>query len=416
MLISCDKIQNKKKSALPKESSGFTFIVYDSVSRIKKEHWNTVASYGSEFLNFPFLTVLENQRPDNMHFHYAIIYDKAKPVAIAYFQVIDFSSESFGDFLEKDNSDYSCIVTDYITNHITNHIIKTADRINLRLLICGNACISGEHGFTCIPETDKTKAIDALAAVIHSISKAEKTRGKIAAVLVKDFYTSSLNVMKEFEEFKYHDFLVEPNMMIPIHWKTFQEYQNAMSKKYRNRAKNVVKKGTDIERRYFSEEDILANSNEIQHLYNNVHLKAKFRMAALTSSYFAEMKKVMGNKFSFTAYYYHQKLVGFKTTFILKEENEAHFIGLDYSLNREIDIYQNILYDYVKEAIENGSKRLLLGRTASEIKSTVGAEALELTCYIRHRNPLSNRIIKPFVDYFRPSDWTPRNPFKEINS
>ena len=74
-----------------------------------------------------------------------------------------------------------------------------------------------------------------------------------------------------------------------------------------------------------------------------------------------------------------------------------------------------MLYDYVKEAIENSSKKLLLGRTASEIKSTVGAEALELTCYIRHRNPLSNRIIKPFVDFLKPSEWIPRNPFKEIS-
>ena len=138
-------------------------------------------------------------------------------------------------------------------------------------------------------------------------------------------------------------------------------------------------------------------------------------MASLTSSYFAEMKQALGDKFSFVGYFQNEKLIGFKTTFILEHETEAHFIGLDYSVNKELDLYQNILYDYVKEAIENSSKKLLLGRTASEIKSTVGAEALELTCYIRHRNPLSNRIIKPFVDYLKPSAWIPRNPFKEIS-
>ena len=415
MLIPCNKIPNKKKSTLRKKASDFAFAVYDSVEMINKEHWNSVVNYGSEFLNLPFLTVLENQHPGNMHFHYAIIYDEKKPVAIAYFQVVDFSSESFGDFLGGDKSDYSCIITDYIKKHITSHIIKTADRINLRLLICGNACISGEHGFTCIPETNKTEAIDALADVIYRISRAEKLRGKIAAVLVKDFYSSSIEHTKEFEEYKYHDFLVEPNMMIDIQWKTFDDYLNAMSKKYRNRAKNVVKKGIEIERKIFNSEDIIANSEQIQKLYNNVHLKAKFRMASLTSSYFAEMKKVLGDKFNFVAYYFNQELIGFRTTFILEHEIEAHFIGLDYSINKELDLYQNILYDYVKEAILNSSKKLLLGRTASEIKSTVGAEALELTCYIRHRNPLSNRIIKPFVDYLKPSEWIPRNPFKEIS-
>jgi predicted N-acyltransferase len=259
------------------------------------------------------------------------------------------------------------------------------------------------------------EAIDALADVIYRISRAEKLRGKIAAVLVKDFYQSSIEHTREFEEYKYHDFLVEPNMMMDIQWNTFEEYLNAMSKKYRNRAKNIVKKGAEIERRDFSEKDILENSERILQLYRNVHLKAKFRMASLTLSYFAEMKKVLAGKFSFIAYFFEGKMIGFRTTFVLKNEIEAHFIGLDYSVNKELELYQNILYDYVQEALQNRSHRLLLGRTASEIKSTVGAEAVELTCYIRHRNPLSNRIIKPFVDFLKPSDWVPRNPFKEIS-
>lgn len=415
MLISCSKIPNKKKSALRKKASDFAFAVYDSVSMINTEHWNNVVGYGSEFLQLPFLTVLENEHPDNMHFHYAIIYQESKPVAITYFQVIDFSSDSFGSILEQNDKEYSCIITDYLKKHLTNHLLRSADKINMRLLICGNAFVSGEHGFTCIPEVNKIEAIDALSDVIYRISRAEKLRGKIAAVLIKDFYSSSIKHTKEFEEYKYHDFLVEPNMMVEINWKTFEEYLNAMSKKYRNRAKNIVKKGQEIERVNFTVDDIKANSKQILQLYNNVHLKAKFRMASLTPSYFAEMKNVLGNKFNFVAYYLNQKLIGFRTTFILTNEIEAHFIGLDYSINKELELYQNILYDYVKEAIDNNSAKLLLGRTASEIKSSVGAEALELTCYIRHRNPLSNRIIKPFVDYLKPTEWIPRNPFKEIS-
>jgi hypothetical protein len=415
MLISCNKIPNKKKSAIRKKASDFAFAVYESVSMINKEHWNSIVGYGSEFLKIPFLTVLEKESPDNMRFHYAIIYDKSSPVAISYFQVIDFSSESFGSMLEQENKEFSCFITDYLKKHLTNHIKRNADKINMRLLICGNAYVSGEHGFTCLPEISKTDAIDALADVIYRIGRAEKLRGKIAAVLVKDFYSSSIEHAAELEEYKYHDFLVEPNMIVDIQWRTFDEYLNAMSKKYRNRAKGIVKKGIGIERREYTEDDILANAQKIQVLFNNVHLKAKFRMASLTSAYFAELKRTLGEKFTFIGYYHNDELIGFRSTFILKDAIEAHFIGLNYELNKELDLYQNILYDYIIEAIENNKKQLFLGRTASEIKSTVGAEAYELTCYIRHRNPLSNRIIKPFVDYLKPTEWVPRNPFKEIS-
>lgn len=398
-----------------KKASGFAFAVYDSVSMINKEHWNSIVGHGSEFLEIPFLSVIEKTRPENMRFHYAIIYDMGQPVAIAYFQVIDFSAESFGSILEQDNSEFSCFITDYIKKHLANHILRSADKVNMRLLICGNAYVSGEHGFTCAPGINKTEVIDALADVIYRISRAEKLRGKIAAVLVKDFYSSSLPHARELDEYKYHDFLVEPNMIVDIQWKTFEEYLNAMSKKYRHRAKSIVKKGAGLERKEFNAEEIMANAGEIQTLFNNVHLKAKFRMASLTSPYFAELKRTLADKFNFTAYYHDGKLVGFRSSFTLENEQEAHFIGLDYELNKELEVYQNILYDYIIEAIKNNKKQLILGRTASEIKSTVGAEAYELTCYIRHRNPLSNRIIKPFIDYLKPSEWVPRNPFKEIS-
>lgn len=415
MLTSCDKIPNKKKSSRFSKASEFAFEVVDSVSKINREHWNSIVNYGSEFLQIPYLSVLENQHPDTMRFHYAIIYDAKKPVAIAYFQVLDFSSENFGNFIDQEESDF-CFVADYFKKHFTSHLLRRADKINMRLLICGNACISGEHGFTCIPAINKTGVFDALADVIYKISSIEKLRGKIAAILVKDFYNTSKTYSDELKEYKYHDFLVEPSMIVDIQWNTFDEYQNAMSKKYRNRSKTIIKKGVEIERINFSSEDILTNAQQIQHLYNNVHLKAKFRMASLSVNYFAEMKNVLGNNFRFIAYYYNKTMIGFKTSFIQKESVEAHFIGLDYDLNKELELYQNILYDYITEAIETKSRQLFLGRTASEIKSTVGAEAHSLTCYIRHRNPLSNHFIKPFVDYLKPSEWTPRSPFKEIGS
>lgn len=414
MLIPCSKIPNKKGSALRKKASDFAFAVFDSVAMMNTEHWNKIVEHGSEFLDLNYLKVLEDNRPSNMRFHYAIIYKDVKPVAIASFQVIDFSSESFGSFVEQKDGD-GCCVADYLKKHVKLHILRNADKFNMRLLICGNACVSGEHGFTCLPEINKTEAFDALADVIYRISRAEKLRGKIAAVLVKDFYKSTAKFADELKEYKYYDFEVEPNMIVDIlpGWKTFDDYLAAITKKYRSRAKSIIKKGASLQRRELNATEIAENEEQIIALYNNVHLKAKFRLASLAIPYFSEMKKALNHRFVFTAYYLEDKMVGFRSSFILKKEVEAHFIGVDYSVNKELEVYQNILYDYLKEAIDSGATTLQLGRTASEIKSNIGAKAHELTCYVRHRNPISNRIIKPFVDYLKPSEWTPRNPFKE---
>ncbi|HET6225173.1 MAG TPA: hypothetical protein VFF27_02775 [Bacteroidia bacterium] len=413
MLIHCSKVANKKKCALRKAPSTFSFETVDSAHLIKADHWNSIVPFGSEFLKLPYLYVWEKAHAENMRFHYTIIYDQNKPVAIGYFQVIDFNGENFESIIEMENNEALCRITAYLQKHLANHLKRNADKINMRLLICGNSFISGEHGFTHVPDINKPELIDALADVIYSIGKTEKLRGKIAAVLVKDFYITDDHAADELSEFKYHDFVAEPNMILPIQWSSMDDYLNAMSKKYRHRAKGIIKKGEVMERKIFSVEEITTNEQIINQLYKNVHLKAKFRLATLPASYFAEMKRELKDKFVFTAYYFQENLVGFRSTFILNKEIEAHFIGIDYNLNKQLELYQNMLYDYVKEAITRGTNKLILGRTASEIKSTIGAEAVELKCYIRHHNPLSNRIIKPFVDYLKPAAWIPRNPFKD---
>ncbi len=413
MLISCNKIPNKKLSE-DKKKLDFVFYLTDSITKVNKEDWNKIACHGSPFLNISYLSVLENEHPDNMCFHYAVIYSDERPVAITYFQVVNFSSETFESYINQENTEVSCPVTNYLKKYLTNHLICNVSKMNMRLLICGNAFVSGEHGLACIPGMNKTEIFDVLADIIYEISEIEKSRGKIAAILVKDFSTSAKDVADELKEFKYHDFLVEPNMIVNINWETFEEYLNAMSKKYRNRAKSIIKKGTDIQRKYLSVNDIQENAGKIQILYDNVHLKATFRMASLTADYFVEMKNRLQNQFNFIAYYYENELIGFRTSFVMNDSIEAHFIGLNYQVNKELELYQNILYDYVKETIEKRLPKLTLGRTASEIKSTVGAEAYQLICYVRHRNPISNQLIKPFIDSIKTTEWIPRNPFKEV--
>jgi len=82
---------------------------------------------------------------------------------------------------------------------------------------------------------------------------------------------------------------------------------------------------------------------------------------------------------------------------------EAGYIGLDYEYNFDYAVYQKMLYDYVDDAIQNNLKELRFGRTAEEIKSCLGAEPVDMMLYVRHRNSLSNKVIKPVIKSISPS-------------
>jgi hypothetical protein len=406
------KVKEKKENLdLRRSPSGYGISLFDSVHYVPAGDWDA-ATRDKFFMQKDYLSVLEDNPPRNMQFRYALVYDNHKPIAACYFQVIELTGKSLGTLVdpEKDKKNAKCF-----TDSVKDLLKKNAGKVSLRLMVCGNAFVSGEHGFCFAPGADMAKAYHGLADAIYRVRRGEKLNGQVAAILIKDFYSDSVKDSKELERFDYSGFSVEPNMVVDVEksWKSFDGYLDAMSSKYRRRARSIIKKGDAIERRLFGYDDIIANREQIEKLYDAVHLKAKFRLASLTMDYFAAMQRTLPGNYSFVGYYLDGKMVGFRTTFFDDHSAEAHFIGLDYKINRQYDIYQNILIDYVREGIERGAEKIYLGRTASEIKSTLGAVAYDLTCYVRHRNPVSNRIIKPFIDYLKPSEWIQRSPFKD---
>ena len=403
----CPKEKAKKQKELTQNS--FKISLFDTVHDVPVKEWNALTE-NNLFLQIPYLKVLQEQVPGNMKFRYAVINKENKAVACAYFQLIELSGESIANMNAKEDEN-SCPVN--VKQNFKKLLRNNADKVSFKILICGNSFISGEHGFIFSKDISAKEAFEQLAGTVNLITDSAKSKDKISAILVKDFYEeSSAGIL---DKFKYHSFSVEPNMILKFknNWKNFDDYLAAMSTKYRTRTKSILKKGSAVTSKKMDVGEIEKHKNEINILYDAVHSKAKFRIAKLDADYFSELKKTIGDKFTFTGYFLKDKLVAFRTSFLLNDILEAHFIGLDYKLNKELDLYQNILYDYIKEAFENNLSSVYFGRTASEIKSTVGAVAYNLTCYIRHRNTFSNAIIKPFIEYLQPSEWVPRSPFKE---
>ncbi|MGV2480430.1 UNVERIFIED_CONTAM: hypothetical protein IGO34_26905, partial [Salmonella enterica subsp. enterica serovar Weltevreden] len=100
------------------------------------------------------------------------------------------------------------------------------------------------HGFFLDVNSRKTK-FKLLEGVIDAVAREEKLRGKISAILVKDFYEEGFGDKDCWYCTKFIHFNVEPNMIIdlPQGIGSLTDYIQAFSKKYRNRAKGILKAG-----------------------------------------------------------------------------------------------------------------------------------------------------------------------------
>lgn len=390
-------------------ASGYEMQLYQNAEDIDEQAWTELNHTGNIFTSLEFLRGMQFTAPPEMSFIYIILRKNRKNVAGYIFQSVHLSIEVLADVLAPLTKQRSIVA------HMSEWLTSCREEKGMRVLISGNNFVSGEHGVITPKGSNSAEAFTLLPEVVKVIVRKITKPVKFSVILVKDYYTSHKNRPEVLlTKKRYHSFAVEPEMILKLNpeWSGFPDYVAAMSKKYRNRTKSVLKNSAQLEEHHLDEEGLRAAINDIYPLYYKMHQKARFRLSALTPEYFIGMKRLFPSRFGVKMYTLNGKAVGFRTFFLNGDQLEAHFIGVDYEVNKEVDLYNRILYDFVDDAIKTGRKELLLGRTAAEIKSTIGAVAHDLSCYIRHRNSLSNQIIRPFIDYLKPSEWTPRNPFK----
>jgi hypothetical protein len=162
-----------------------------------------------------------------------------------------------------------------------------------------------------------------------------------------------------------------------------------------------------------SAEQIEQHAQRIQELYNNVHERADFKIGHLDVAIFACMQRALADKLIFKSYFFEEKMIGFSIALDGENGLEAFLVGIDYSLNAKLALYSRMLYDYIDIGISRRKSKIIFGRTAGEIKSSVGALPVDLKCCIRHPGRLPNVFLNLIFKYVEPSPFPIRNPYKE---
>lgn len=385
-------------------ASGFTFTIYNSISQLPTDVWDNTNTSKDVFLSSAYLTALEQAPPDNMCFRYAVISKENNPVGIAYFQILELNYRLHRSPIQLLASRKKSLLQD-----IHNRIIDTA---TFRLLICGNAMISGEHGFSMATIPNES-ALHVIAEITHSLRKSSNPA--ITVTLIKDFYKQGVFPTNILSKFGYYSFDAGPNMVIPIrkNWTTFDNYLNEMKSKYRKRATSAIKKGSMIHRQSLSLDDLIRYRDTLFKLYCQVLDNAKFKIFFLSPDYFIELKRHLGDSFSCEGYFLNTTMIGFTTRIFNGDIMEGYSHGLLHERNKEFELYQNFLLDDVKTAIATKSVYVNNGRTSVAMKSSVGSAPKEMICYMRFSGPHSNHIVKPLFFFIKPSNEYCRNPFEE---
>ncbi|MBX2815624.1 MAG: GNAT family N-acetyltransferase [Saprospiraceae bacterium] len=381
-------------------------VSYEYYGTLDKCHetWDQVAG-GEVYLTSQYLQLVEDSVV-GLKPQYFIVKEGHDPIGIVYFQEYPFYAlKSFNSFTTKNSGGGLAIIRRLISRLLSFNAVAN-----------GNMMLTGPHGFCFKEHISLEKQLELVdQAFKQAISKA-KEQGPISLHFLKELDTAQDGVQGDkFEADGFYRFTVQPTMHFQVdpEWSTMEDYLAAIKSKYRVRYRKARKRGIGLEKRKLEGADIRAHQDRIHALYHQVLGESSFNLMEVNDTYFANLAEALGSKFTFNGYFQEDQLIGFMSFIDTPEVLEAHFTGIDQTKNRNCDLYLNMLFDLVEEAIVGKKEMLNLSRTALEIKSSIGAVPVDMYCYLRHRNGLLNRLLpKIFKFLYKEDEWTQRIPYK----
>jgi predicted N-acyltransferase len=381
-------------------SSPFSFQIYSSVKNIPSG-WDSLAT-NNLFLSRDYLEVLAISAPKNIQCHFIALFLNEELVGIAVSQYIDLREvNSFG---ERDHR-VKTVVRNFVFKNFSSNV-----------LVIGNNMLSGQNGCCFSSKLPASEGLTLLKKATEELKSDLRKKGtKIHLTIFKDFSEDGVQHFNNPEFKSFFRFTTQPNMIFQIRdsWRTFDDYVADKTKKYRDQYKRARKKAEGITKRKLSLEEITNYNSRIYQLYMNVTKNAPFNTFYLTDNHFITLKTILKDKFLFYGYFIGDELVGFNTLIKNGKDIDTYFLGYDDIYQREKMLYLNMLYDMIAFSINKGYSRIIFARTALEIKSSVGAQPVDMFGMMQHSNPFINLFVSKTFSYFEPKmEWKQRNPFK----
>lgn len=387
---------------------GFSVRVFSSIHQASF-HWNALRPPENCFLEEPYLRALEQSPPEGVVPYYLVFFREDRPVGLAYLQLIDF---------QADQSLQSYAPEGFWDRLLFPFRKKALKLLRFRILQVGNLLLTGPRGYYFPPEAVGEEDVNTLlAAALPIVRKYLRRRFgySIPVYVVKDMPMED-NAGLAMPGKGYWKFCFLPNMILRLspEWETFGDYLAGLQSKYRIRVRRALRLLDGVESRELDARDIAEHKKNLYRLYRNVADSVDFNMVSLHPDYFSSLKNELGDSFHLVGYFLNGRLNGFYTTIENGAELEAHFIGFDPDINRDHQLYLNMLFDMIRMGIDLRSSHISFARTATEIKSSVGAVAEQYRCYIRHRSVLANIFTGPLVYWLQPEEsWGERHPFRK---
>ena len=386
--------------------SSYTASLYGAVSDVPPQDWDPLCADPTDpFMDRRFLAAVEQSMSVDGKFFYVIVRDAdGRPMACAALCAYRIDGA-------------------VLTGPTLKRFTETVRRVwpsyaRLKVLFCGLPVSAGQKHFRLHPEADAALAIRALDEVMRRLARQER----VWFIVAKEFEQADLAGLDCLKDYGYVLADSLPMNHFDPRFSSLDDYCRALRSHYRYKIKKSLRKfdvaGLHVETLVEPEEILAIYTDELHKLYDAVVDRAESKLEILPAEFFRQLVRQLPGEVSFSVIRQQERIVAFGWGLTRGGVYRSLFIGVDYSLNTDTDLYFNTMLRGIDGALKNGATDIFVGQAADDFKARIGCRQQPRFIYLKSPNRVFQWFFRRIARFIfpRPPAPAPHDLFKPVGA
>ena len=350
----------------------YSHKLFASVAELDEESWNAVRGTTDEniYMDPRLIAAAEASMSDQAKFWHIIVYDDAgKGVACATFCKLRVDPLIF-------------------TGPLFDKVAAVARKVwpsfmFFDVLLCGLPVSAGQTNMCIVPDADARGVVEIIDRELMALAAQENVR----FALYKEFRSKDVENMDALIDMGYRRACSIPIHMFEPRFADFQSYCKAIKSHYGSNIKRSQnkfhRKGFSFRRLTDPAEIRAIYTPELHELYLAVVAKSATKLEILPVKFFHELAVRLQGQLSLNLVYKDDRVVGFMWGIYSNNFYHLLFCGVNYQLNSSGDVYFNMVYAELDNALKASVPEIEIGQNADTFKARLGCFQAGLFVYVR---------------------------------
>ncbi|MBS0263447.1 MAG: GNAT family N-acetyltransferase [Planctomycetes bacterium] len=345
------------------QTSKYSIVIWDKVEDIDRPAWESVRDPDDLFMDPRMLRATADSLAESDSFSFVLVRDPdGRPVAVT--------------CLWRCTVEGTLLAQEHWMIRAVKHAAQFLATVNVhRVLICGMPISVGRSNLRFAPGADKSQILQILNDKLEAIARAERLR----CVIFKEFEAHELDFSDALQELGYKRAHSLPMNQSNPSSKSLSEHLAKVNSKRRsqiNASRRKLNSGA-VRLVVTSDPDEVAElyTDEVHRLYHAVLGKTETRLETLSAEFFRNLSRTFPENTTYCFILDGESVCAFGVVFCSGRVAYPLYVGVDYELNQEYDLYFNAMYAMLDASLRRGVELISWGQTADQFKK------LKLDCY-----------------------------------